>query len=102
VNLQALHLPVILIAIAIAATALAQQALAANCPDLPKCHGCGCRGGPGYRGHNGNCVSFRDLARKCGPEPTKLCKYEGLPNTGLNYECTLPHPRPRARTPLIS
>lgn len=63
-------------------------AIARNCPDLPPCTGCGCRGGPGYRGPNGHCVSYRDLDRVCGPNPASRCVFENLPNTGLNRECT--------------
>lgn len=91
---MSLRSAILLITLALACTTPVQQAAAANCPDLPKCRGCGCHGGPGYRGPAG-CVSFRDLARICGPNPAKLCTYEGAPNTGLNRECTRPHPHPR-------
>lgn len=41
------------------------------------CDGCGCRGGPGYRGSDGQCVGWRDLAKKCGLPPTSRCNAEG-------------------------
>lgn len=41
------------------------------------CSGCGCRGGPGYRGPDGRCVGFKDLARTCGNPPTMRCAAEG-------------------------
>jgi hypothetical protein len=41
------------------------------------CSGCGCRGGPGYRAPDGRCVSWGDIARKCGSPPTTRCAAEG-------------------------
>jgi hypothetical protein len=66
---------------------------AAACADLPRCTGCGCRGGPGYRGpdrsngRKGACVGYRDIDRVCGVPPETRCTYEGLPNTGVNRAC---------------
>jgi hypothetical protein len=45
-------------------------------PSLPPCHGCGCKGGPGYRGPNGRCVAWRELARICGPSLPGRCAAE--------------------------
>lgn len=42
-----------------------------------RCDWCGCKGGPGYRGPNHRCLSFRDLARVCGTPPTTHCSFEG-------------------------
>ncbi len=64
-------------------------ALARDCPKLPACEGCGCRGGPGYRGPDGHCVGFRELSRVCGGNPAERCKFEDLPNTGLSRDCAL-------------
>ena len=55
--------------LAVAAIGLATDAFAA-------CSGCGCRGGPGYRGQNGKCVGWDQLARICGKPPTTRCKPE--------------------------
>jgi hypothetical protein len=63
--------------------------MAANCPDRPACSGCGCKGGPGYRGPDGKCVSFRNLARVCGHPATTRCVFENAPGTGANRECAL-------------
>jgi hypothetical protein len=55
------------------------------------CHGCGCKGGPGWR-HiaTGRCVGFRDLAAKCGEPPSpKLCIFENAPGTGANRDCEI-------------
>ena len=62
---------------------------AKDCPQLPTCHGCGCRGGPGYRAPDGHCVSYREIARVCGANPAERCTFENLPNTGLNRECAM-------------
>ena len=45
------------------------------------CSGCGCRGGPGYRGPSGRCVGWADIGRTCGSPPTSRCTAEG-PNAG--------------------
>lgn len=39
------------------------------------CEGCGCKGGPGYRGSRG-CVSWKTLIRECGPPPHSRCRRE--------------------------
>jgi hypothetical protein len=41
------------------------------------CSGCGCRGGPGYRGPSGRCVGWADIGRTCGSPPTSRCTPEG-------------------------
>ena len=42
-----------------------------------RCEGCGCKGGPGWRGQNGQCVSHSNLTRDCGSPPSARCTYEG-------------------------
>jgi len=42
-----------------------------------RCVGCGCKGGPGWRGQNGQCVSHSNLTRDCGSPPNARCTYEG-------------------------
>ena len=64
----------------------------AACPERPPCHGCGCKGGPGYRAADGHCVGFRELDKVCG-NPPSLCVFENAPGTGANRECALA-PRP--------
>ena len=61
----------------------------AQCPERARCRGCGCRGGPGYRGPDGRCVGFRELARVCGKPPERRCVFENAPGTGANRECAL-------------
>ena len=61
----------------------------ARCPERPRCSGCGCKGGPGYRGPDGRCVGFKDLAKICGTPPESRCTFENAPGTGLNQDCAL-------------
>jgi hypothetical protein len=79
------------------ATTGAAPADAAGCPERPACHGCGCKGGPGYRGPDGQCVGYRDLERVCGDPPTSRCVFENAPGTGLNKECATRGPRSTKR-----
>ena len=53
----------------------APSAVAAEC----RCRGCGCKGGPGWRGPNGRCVSTRALHSVCGTPPDSPCSFEGAP-----------------------
>ncbi|MCD2171754.1 hypothetical protein [Rhizobium sp. C4] len=61
----------------------------ARCPDRPACKGCGCKGGPGYRGPDGRCVGFKQLSKVCGNPPETFCTFENAPGTGANRECAL-------------
>jgi len=61
----------------------------AACPERPPCKGCGCKGGPGYRGPDGRCVGFKALDRVCGIPPETRCRFENAPGTGANRECAL-------------
>jgi hypothetical protein len=69
------------------------------CPPNRSCHGCGCAGGPGYRGPNGRCVGFRELERICGTPPTERCTFENSPGTGEHAECALRHRGKQAHDP---
>jgi transposase len=42
-----------------------------------RCQGCGCKGGPGWRGKNGQCVSHANLTKDCGSPPSTRCTHEG-------------------------
>jgi hypothetical protein len=66
-------------------------AMATDCPTRPRCHGCGCAGGPGYRAPppDGHCVGFKELDKVCGNPPTTRCVFENAPHTGENRECAL-------------
>jgi hypothetical protein len=41
-----------------------------------RCKGCGCKGGPGWRGPDGFCVSQAKLADVCGSPAGTPCKQE--------------------------
>jgi len=41
-----------------------------------RCKGCGCKGGPGWRGPDGTCVSTAKLAEICGSPAGTPCKQE--------------------------
>ncbi len=59
----------------------------AACPDRPACRGCGCKGGPGYRGPDGRCVGFQALDKICGRPPETRCTFENAPGSGANRDC---------------
>jgi hypothetical protein len=40
------------------------------------CKGCGCKGGPGWRGPEGTCVSKAKLTDICGSPPGEPCTEE--------------------------
>lgn len=61
----------------------------AGCQPRARCEGCGCKGGPGYRGPNGKCVGFKNLEKICGSPPETRCVFENAPGTGGNRECVL-------------
>lgn len=44
---------------------------------------CGARGGPGFRGPDGKCVSWATIGRVCGSPPTQRCTAEGT-NAGAD------------------
>ncbi len=85
------------IAAGLAATSAPAQTSA--CVDLPRCEGCGCRGGPGYRGPDGRCVGYRQLRAVCGDPPTTRCRFENAPNSGLNRDCVLGGKKRRRQSP---
>jgi hypothetical protein len=60
------------------------------CVDFPRCQGCGCKGGPGYRSNStGECVGYKTLVSECGPYPHASCTFENAPGTGVNRGCVL-------------
>jgi len=44
--------------------------------DACRCKGCGCKGGPGWRGTDGACVHAAPLTQICGSPPGAPCKQE--------------------------
>ena len=47
--------------------------------DSCRCKGCGCKGGSGWRGPDGFCVSKAKLAEICGTPAGAPCKEEAAP-----------------------
>lgn len=82
-----------IMALAVAAAFHQAPAAHAACPDRPACRGCGCKGGPGYRGPDGKCVGFKALYKVCGNPPETRCVFENAPGTGANRECALEPPK---------
>ena len=67
----------------------------AQCPERPACRGCGCKGGPGYRGPDGRCVGFANLDKVCGRPPESRCTFENAPGAGANRACATQKGRAR-------
>jgi hypothetical protein len=44
--------------------------------DSCRCQGCGCKGGPGWRGPDGACVNAAALNQICGNPAGAPCKHE--------------------------
>ena len=44
-----------------------------------RCKGCGCKGGSGWRGPDGFCISQGKLAEVCGTPAGAPCKQEAAP-----------------------
>jgi hypothetical protein len=44
--------------------------------EVCRCQGCGCKGGPGWRGPDGTCVSTAKLAEICGTPAGTPCTQE--------------------------
>jgi micrococcal nuclease len=63
--------------VAILRAAVAAMILLLGLHDSPAAAaGCGSRGGPGYRGPDGRCVTWADIGRTCGEPPTLRCTAE--------------------------
>ncbi|MFO1033502.1 MAG: YHYH domain-containing protein [Hyphomicrobiales bacterium] len=55
------------------------------CVSFPRCQGCGCKGGPGYRNNStGRCVGYKTLVNECSPYLHAGCTFENAPGTGVN------------------
>jgi hypothetical protein len=89
INVRLTTLLVAALSILILQMGAGPQTMAAGCPERPACRGCGCKGGPGYRGPDGRCVGFKSLAKVCGNPPDLRYTFENAPGTGLNHDCAL-------------
>lgn len=91
---------VALLVLLTAALAFQNPAFGTGCPERPACKGCGCKGGPGYRGPDGKCVGFKALDKICGVPPETRCIFENAPGTGANHDCALAPKKAKGQTPL--
>ena len=66
--------------------------------DARRCQGCGCKGGPGWRGPDGLCVSKASLAQTCGSPPAAPCKQEGAARACFGKQSALTAPKPKANS----
>jgi hypothetical protein len=61
-----------------------------------RCKGCGCKGGPGWRGPDGFCVSTAKLAAVCGTPPGTPCKQEAAARVCYGKQSALTDPAARS------
>jgi hypothetical protein len=73
-----------------ASTAFAQE----DC----RCKGCGCKGGPGWRGPDGACVSKANLAEICGSPPGAPCVREAATRVCYGSKPTTNEAKPQSET----
>ncbi len=66
---------------------LGPSAVAAQ--EVCRCKGCGCKGGPGWRGPDGTCVSQAKLAEICGAPAGTPCKQEAAARVCFGKQSTL-------------
>jgi hypothetical protein len=61
--------------------------------DACRCKGCGCKGGSGWRGPDGLCVSQSKLAAICGSPAGTPCKQEAAPRVCFGKQAALGAPQ---------
>jgi hypothetical protein len=61
--------------------------------DACRCQGCGCKGGPSWRGPDGLCVSKASLAQTCGSPPASPCKQEGAARACFGKQSAVTTPK---------
>jgi hypothetical protein len=60
--------------------------------DSCRCKGCGCKGGSGWRGPDGFCVSESKLAAVCGSPAGEPCKQENAPRVCFGKQAARSEP----------
>ena len=63
-----------------------------------RCKECGCKGGSGWRGPDGYCVSQAKLGEICGSPPGAVCKQEAAPRVCFGKQSAVTDPD-AGRTP---
>jgi len=66
----------------------------AQADDACRCKGCGCKGGAGWRGPDGVCVSKASLAKVCGTPAGAPCKQESATRVCFGRQSALSVPKP--------
>ena len=61
--------------------------------DACRCKGCGCKGGAGWRGPDGTCVSKSALAQVCGTPAGAPCKQEAATRVCFGKQSALTDPK---------
>ena len=61
--------------------------------DACRCHGCGCKDGPGWRGPDRLCVSKASLAKVCGTPAGAPCKQESPTRVYFSRQSALAVPK---------
>ena len=62
-----------------------------------RCRGCGCKGGPGWRGPDGACVHKATLAQICGSPPGAPCKHEAAERSCFGKQSSWTGPKATAQ-----
>jgi hypothetical protein len=65
--------------------------------DACRCSGCGCKGGPGWRGPDGACVHSAALTQICGSPPGAPCKHEAAGRVCFGRQSSASDPRAHAQ-----
>ena len=69
---------------------------AAYAQEACRCKGCGCKGGPGWRGPEGTCVSQAKLAEICGSPPGAPCMKEAATRICFGNQSASVEAKPQA------
>jgi hypothetical protein len=62
-----------------------------------RCQGCGCKGGPGWRGPDGAYVHAATLAQICGTPAGAPCKHEAAARVCFGKQTSLADPKAKAQ-----
>jgi hypothetical protein len=73
-----------------------QAGPAAHAQEACRCKGCGCKGGPGWRGPEGTCISQAKLAEICGSPPGTPCVKEAATRICFGSQSASVEAKPQA------
>jgi hypothetical protein len=69
----------------------------AQADDACRCKGCGCKGGAGWRGPDGVCVSKAQLTQICGAPAGAPCKQESATRVCFGKQSALTAPKAKTQ-----